>query len=150
MTRIERSVLLPYSAEKLFDLVNDVRAYPQYMDGCVNAVVLTQSETVMEAQLELRKGGISQRFSTRNQLEKPHKIVMELLDGPFDSLHGEWAFKILAQDACKVSLHLQFQTQQNSPRQGVAHKAAGKLFESVAGNLVDALCRRANSLYGQS
>lgn len=147
MIRIERSALLPYSAEKLFDLVNDVSAYPQYMDGCVNAVVLSHSEAVMEAQLELRKGGISQRFATRNQLVKPHKIVMELLDGPFDSLHGEWTFKTLAQDACKVSLHLQFQTQQKPAN--VAHKAAGKLFESVAGNLVDALCKRANSLYGQ-
>ena len=148
MIRIERSALLPYSAEKLFDLVNDVSAYPQYMDGCVNAIVLSHSESVMEARLELRKGGISQRFATRNQLEKPHKIVMELLEGPFDSLHGEWTFKTLAQDACKVSLHLQFQAQKSSP--GVAHKAAGKLFESVAGNLVDALCKRANSLYGQA
>lgn len=148
MTRIERSALLPYSAEKLFELVNDVSSYPQYMDGCVNAIVLAHSETSMEAQLELRKGGISQRFATRNRLEKPHKIVMELIDGPFDSLHGEWTFQRLAQDACKVSLYLQFQVQQNSLHQNVAHKAAGKLFESVAGNLVDALCKRANSLYG--
>lgn len=150
MNRIERSALLPYSAEKLFDLVNDVSSYPQYMDGCVNAIVLSHSETMMEAQLELRKGGISQRFATRNQLQKPHKIVMELLEGPFDTLHGEWTFKMLAQDACKVSLYLQFKTQQNSLHQSVAHKAAGKLFEGVAGNLVDALCKRANSLYGQS
>jgi ribosome-associated toxin RatA of RatAB toxin-antitoxin module len=148
MIRIERSALLPYSAEKLFDLVNDVRSYPQYMDGCVNAIVLNHSETIMEAQLELRKGGISQRFATRNQLLKPHKIVMELLEGPFDTLHGEWIFKTLAQDACKVSLQLQFQTKQSSP--GVAQKAVGKLFESVAGNLVDALCKRANTLYGQT
>jgi len=149
MIRIERSALLPYSADKLFDLVNDVSAYPQYMDGCVNATILASSETIMEAHLELRKGGISQRFATRNLLEKPHKIVMELLDGPFDTLHGEWTFKTLAQDACKVSLQLQFQIQQNSLHQSVAQKAAGKLFENVAGNLVDALCKRANTLYGQ-
>lgn len=150
MTRIERSALLPYSADKLFDLVNDVVAYPQYMDGCVSAIILSQTETTMDAQLELRKGGISQRFATRNQLEKPHKIIMELLDGPFDSLHGEWAFKMLASNACKVSLLLQFQAKQDSLHQNVAHKAAAKLFESIAGNLVDALCKRANSLYGQS
>ncbi len=148
MTRIERSALLPYSAEKLFDLVNDVKAYPQYMEGCVNAIILSQSETMMEARLELRKNGISHSFATRNRLEKPQKIFMELLDGPFDALQGEWAFKTLASDACKVSLYLQFQMQQNSLQQSVAQKAAGKLFENVAGNLVDALCKRANALYG--
>jgi len=148
MTRIERSALLPYSAEKLFDLVNDVRAYPQYMEGCVGATVMMENETIMEAQLELRKGGISQRFATRNRLEKPQKIFMELLDGPFETLQGEWTFKTLASDACKVSLYLQFQMQQDSLHQTVAQKAAEKLFESVAGNLVDALCKRANALYG--
>jgi ribosome-associated toxin RatA of RatAB toxin-antitoxin module len=149
MIRIERSALLPYSAEKLFDLVNDVTRYPHYMDGCVNAIILSQSETSMEARLELRKGGINQSFATRNQLERPHRIVMELLEGPFDTLHGEWSFKTLARDACKVNLLLQFQAQQDSLHQTVAHKAAGKLFESVAGNLVEALCKRANALYGQ-
>jgi len=148
MAHIERSALLPYSVDKLFDLVNDVEAYPQYMDGCVNATVLSQSETTMEARLELRKGGISQSFATRNRLEKPQKIFMELLDGPFETLRGEWTFKALASDACKVSLHLQFQTQKTTLHQGAANKAAEKLFESVAGNLVDALCKRANSLYG--
>ena len=148
MTRIARSALLPYSAEQLFELVNDVASYPQYMEGCVNATILSQSETMMEARLELRKGGISQGFATRNRLEKPQKIFMDLLDGPFETLQGEWTFKSLASDACKVSLHLQFQMQQEGLPQNVAQKAAEKLFKSVAGNLVDALCKRANTLYG--
>ena len=115
MTHIERSALLPYPADKLFDLVNDVLAYPQYMDGCVGATILMQDESTMEAALELRKGGITQRFTTRNKLHKPQKIVMELLEGPFDSLQGEWTFKALATDACKVSLDLHFQVKSDSP-----------------------------------
>jgi len=150
MIRIERSALLPYSAEKLFDLVNDIEAYPQYMDGCTGASILSSSETIIEARLNLRKGGISQSFATRNQLEKPQRIVMQLLEGPFDTLHGEWLFKSLASDACKVSLHLQFQMQTSTPHYGAISKAAEKLFENVTGNLVDALCKRANKLYGEN
>ena len=40
MTAIHRSALLPHSARQLFELVNDVESYPQYMDGCVAASVL--------------------------------------------------------------------------------------------------------------
>ncbi len=142
-THIERSALLPYSAEQLFELVNDVEAYPQYMDGCVAAQVLSSDEGGMEARLELKKGGISQSFATRNHWEEHSQIVMELLEGPFESLHGVWNFNALASDACKVSLDLRF-TMNNQ----LVSKAAERLFESVAGNLVNALCQRANCLYG--
>ena len=40
MNDIRRSALLPYSAERVYALINDVEAYPQYMDGCVGAEIL--------------------------------------------------------------------------------------------------------------
>ena len=58
MTVINRSALLPYSAHQLFQLVNDVEAYPGFMDGCVGATVLSQAEGVMESRLEHARGGI--------------------------------------------------------------------------------------------
>jgi len=148
MPRIERSALLPYSAERLFDLVNNVSAYPQYMEGCVGATILSFDHTVMEARLDLRKGGISQSFATRNRLEKPERIVMELLDGPFEQLNGEWLFRSLARDACKVSLQLEFQVRRDALHHGAMASAAGKLFEGVSNNLVDAVFKRAHALYG--
>lgn len=144
MTRIERSALLPYSAGQLFALVDDIETYPQYMEGCVGARVIQRGENWVEARLELRKAGISQSFSTRNRLFQPERIEMELIEGPFDSFQGEWVFRHLAENACKVSLDLQFRLDSK-----VAHAAAGKLFESVACNLVNALCQRANTLYGE-
>jgi len=146
MTRIERSALLPYSAEKLFDLVNDVRAYPLYMDGCVKATVLSDTPAMVEARLDLRKSGVSQSFSTRNRLERPQRIAMELLDGPFEYLQGEWLFRALASEACKISFHLEFRMQGSV---APVNRAAGKLFEGVANNLVDAVCQRAHALYAR-
>lgn len=143
MTHINRSALLPYSAERIYQLVNDIARYPEFMEGCIGATILHQADTVIEARLVLSKGGIRQQFATRNLLVPYEKISLQLLEGPFDSLQGEWLFKSLAADACKVSLDLRFQMQQ-----AIAQRAAEKLFEQVASNLVGSLCQRANKLYG--
>ena len=64
MNDIRRSALLPYSAELIYQLINDVEAYPQYMDGCVGAEVLLADESMMEARLDLSRAGIKMSFST--------------------------------------------------------------------------------------
>jgi ribosome-associated toxin RatA of RatAB toxin-antitoxin module len=143
MTNIQRTALLPYPAERLFHLVNDIEAYPQYMEGCVGAQILNSSEELVEARLDLSRGGIKQSFSTRNRNQPHHTIDLELLEGPFEQFSGSWKFQRLGDMACKVSLDLQF-TLNNR----VLGAAAGKLFESVTLNLVDALGRRARELYG--
>ena len=121
MTVINRSALLPYQASQLFDLVNDVEAYPQYMDGCVGARVLNRELTQLEAQLNLAKGGIEQSFITRNTLVPSESITLELVNGPFDKLAGIWTFIELGDAACKISLHLEF-----SMSNGLLGAAAGK------------------------
>lgn len=143
ITRIAKTALLPYPAEQLFDLVNDIEAYPQYMDGCIGASILLAEADMIEARLQLSRAGITQSFATRNRLLRPQAIEMALLEGPFTSLAGRWQFDALAPEACKVSLDLQFELDGK-----LASLAAGKLFEGVASNLVDSLCRRAHALHG--
>ena len=141
MTTIKRTALLPYSAEQLFELVNDVESYTCYMDGCVGAQVLHRDDAVIEARLELARGGIRQSFTTRNRSLDYQAIELELLEGPFETFRGRWQFQKLGDMACKVSLDLQF-TFNNS----LLGAAAGKLFDAVTANLVDALSRRARDV----
>ncbi|MAT91254.1 MAG: ubiquinone-binding protein [Halioglobus sp.] len=143
MTHISRSALLPHDARRLFDLVNDVEAYPQYMGGCVGAQVLRREAHLVEARLDLARGGVRQSFSTRNHLVPGREIVLELLDGPFDQFQGRWDFQQLGDAGCKMSLDLQFRI--NSRVLGVA---ATKLFDRVSNDLVDAVAQRARTLYG--
>lgn len=143
MTTINRSALLPYQARQLFELVNDVEAYPKYMDGCVGARVLRREEALMEARLDLAKGGIAQSFSTRNRMIDAKQITLELLDGPFDYFEGLWEFRALGDSACKMSLNLDFNV--NSTVLGAA---ASRLLEKVTNNLVDAVSKRARQIYG--
>lgn len=143
MTIINRSALLPYSARQLFDLVSDVESYPSYMEGCVGARVLRRDDQLLEARLDLARGGINQSFSTRNRMRAAQEITLELLDGPFEYFSGHWDFRALGDSACKMSLYLEFKF--SSKLLGVA---ASRLFEKVTNNLVDAVGRRATQIYG--
>lgn len=142
-THIQRSALLPYPAQALYDLVNDVASYPQFLPWCSTSEVLEESEAQMRASLTVAKGGISQRFITRNQLVPGKSIVMDLEQGPFKQLHGVWHFKALTDKACKISLDLAFDYD------GPLIKATlGPLFNQAANTLVDAFCQRAKQLHG--
>lgn len=140
---VQRSALVNYSAQQMFDLVNDIEAYPQYMEGCVGAQVLKREADWVEARLELSKAGVTQSFVTRNQLRAPTTMTMALVDGPFSRLQGCWSFTPLGDAACKVNFELEF-----ALKNRLLGMAVGKLFESVANKQVDALCARARQIYG--
>lgn len=145
MTTINRSALLPHTADQLFELVSDIEAYPGYMDGCVGAQVLRRQADMLEARLDLARGGIRQSFTTRNQLVYAQSMTLELIDGPFNSFSGRWDFQPLGDAGAKLSLFLEF-TFNNA----VLGAAASRLFDKVANNLVDAVGQRARHVYGQA
>ena len=139
---IQRSALVTFSARQMFDLVNDIEAYPQYMDGCKSAKILKREGDWLEARLELSKAGVTQSFVTRNHLQAPERMSIALVDGPFKRLQGSWHFTPLGENACKVSFELEFELQNK-----ILGMAVGRLFELVAGKQVDALCERARQIY---
>jgi ribosome-associated toxin RatA of RatAB toxin-antitoxin module len=140
---VKRSALVAFSAQQMFDLVNDIEAYPQYMDGCSGARILKREGDWLEAELELSKAGITQRFITRNHLQAPTRMSMALLDGPFKRLEGCWLFTPLSDAACKVSFELEFELQNR-----LLGMAMGKMFEHAASKQVECLCARARQVYG--
>lgn len=142
-THIQRSALLPYPAQVLYDLVNDVPRYSEFLPWCSAARVLEQSDGHMRARLEIAKGGLSQHFVTENTLVPGQSIVMDLVEGPFNQLHGVWTFKALGEKACKISLDLSFDYA--GP---IVRATLGPLFNQAANTFVDAFCQRAKELHG--
>jgi len=140
---IERSALVPFSAERMFALVNDVRRYPEFVPWCAGAEVLEETDALIEASLRLKRGGVEHRFTTRNTLTPFTAMRLELVDGPFTTFSGDWTFKALGEDACKIGLTLTFQY-----RGRLATAALGALLSSSADTLVEAFCQRAKALYG--
>ena len=142
-THIQRSALLPYPAQALYDLVNDVEHYPDFLPWCSSVELIEKSDVLMRASLGVAKAGLSQHFVTRNTLVPGQSIEMNLEEGPFKQLHGLWVFKPLGEKACKISLDMTFDYA------GPLVKATlGPLFNQAANTLVDAFCQLAKQLYG--
>jgi len=143
MTRIDRSALVNFSAEQMYALVNDIENYPQFMQGCTAARVITASEEELVGELTLSRAGIRQTIVTRNVLTPGRAMTMELVEGAFSFFSATWRFNPLAEEACKVSLEMEFEF-----TGGLLDYAMEKLFHHSANNLVDALVQRAQLVYG--
>lgn len=142
MKKITRSALLPYSAECMFDLVNDVAAYPEFLPWCGGSEVIEHTDEEMVASILIAKAGLKHQFMTRNELQRPEKIELHLLEGPFKSLYGLWEFQSLATDACKISLDIEFEINNS-----FLNAAIGVVFEQIVATLVQSFCDRAKQVY---
>ncbi|ACZ75658.1 MULTISPECIES: type II toxin-antitoxin system RatA family toxin [Dickeya] len=142
MPKISRSALVPFSAEQMYKLVNDVSSYPAFLPGCTGSRVLSSSESEMTAAVDVSKAGISKTFTTRNTLVDNQCILMQLVDGPFRQLSGDWRFTPLSDDACKVELNLDFEF-----KNALIELAFGKIFKELANSMVQAFTLRAKEVY---
>lgn len=142
-TRIQRSAWVPYSAEQMFNLVNDVDSYPLFLPHCRSARILETGSDRVKATIELAKGALHKSFTTVNHLEPPHRIEMQLVQGPFRRLHGAWTFTHENGQGTRVALDLEFEFAGK-----LMALAIGPVFNHVANSLVDAFVRRAADVYG--
>ncbi|MBD1583624.1 type II toxin-antitoxin system RatA family toxin [Pseudoalteromonas sp. S16_S37] len=142
MPQIEKSALVMYSTQEMFELVNDVDAYPAFLPHCSDAKIVQASEDGMTASLEISKAGLKKWFTTKNSFDGT-TVHMQLVDGPFKSLTGHWQFTELDDQACKVCLKLEFEFASK-----LIEMAFGKVFNEVAKSMVSAFTQRAKVVYG--
>jgi ribosome-associated toxin RatA of RatAB toxin-antitoxin module len=143
MANVSRSALVGYSAESMFDLINDVKQYPEFIPGCAETKVLEQDDGNMIASLLISKAGVKQWFTTNNTLKRGEFIQMSLVDGPFSRLTGGWTIKALSESGCKIELNLDFAFSSK-----IVEMAFGRVFNSIAANMVVAFTERAKQVYG--
>ena len=142
MPQISRTALVPFSAEQMYKLVNDVQSYPQFLPGCVGSRVLQSSSAEMTAAVDVSKAGISKTFTTHNTLTSNQSILMQLVDGPFRSLVGGWKFTPLTSDACRIEFQLDFEFTNK-----LIELAFGRVYKELALNMVQAFTSRAKEVY---
>lgn len=143
MSNVTRSALVAYSAESMFDLINDVSRYPEFIPGCAETKILTNDKNNMRASILISKAGVKQWFTTHNRLTRANSIQMELVDGPFSQLTGGWTILSLSDSACKIELNLDF-----SFSSKLVEMAFGRVFNAIASNMVIAFTERAKQIYG--
>ena len=133
---------MPYPARIMFEIVNDVAAYPEFLPWCADSRILAQTESSMEASILMKKAGVNHWFTTKNTFDKNKSIKMALLNGPFKRLDGEWKFTEFEPGASKIELDLSFEFSH-----GLGATLIAPIFTQIANTLVDSFCKRAQNLY---
>lgn len=144
MPIIHQELVVPFTVSQMFDLVNDIRSYPQFVPYCKSTEILSETDDEVKATLVLAGGGFQKSFSTCNRLQKDKMIEISLLDGPFKNLEGFWRFESVDR-GCKVGLDLEFEFSNK-----LLGMAFGPVFSQVANALVDAFSKRAEVVYGRN
>ena len=146
MKIVQKSVLIWYSAQQMFDLVTDVEHYPQFLPWCDQTKVLERDGQGMLAEIGIAFAGIHQKFTTRNTHVPGREVHVKLVSGPFSNLDGHWDFTPVGENgeqACRIDLELKYGFQ------NVALAAlVGPVFDKIAGTMVDAFVKRAEQVYG--
>ncbi len=142
MPEIRRSALMPYPVQFMYDIVNDVDSYPEFLPWCGNVKIHQLDNSSMEASILMRGAGLNHWFKTRNSMVPGQSIEMELVEGPFSKLDGLWSFTPIDSEGCKIELRLLFEM-----KQGLASTLIAPAFSRIANTMVDSFCDRARDQY---
>lgn len=143
MPIINRSALVMHSVEQMYTLINDIPEYPSFLPDCSDSKVISTDDNTVTAALLVSKGGLSKWFTTKNTLISNEKIHLSLVDGPFKTLEGYWLLTPLSDEACKVSLELEYEFSNK-----IVSLAFGKVFGHFSSSLVKVFTERAKAVYG--
>ena len=145
MRRVKKSVLVPFAAAAMFELVDGVELYPQFLPWCDGARTIETRDDGKTARIDINYHGVRAHFTTDNVNRAGESIVITLRDGPFRHLHGEWRFQSLAPDACKIEFELAYEFATTA-----LEGAVGPVFSHIANTFIDAFVHRAESLYASA
>lgn len=142
MARVEKSVLVAHPPERMFDLVDRVEDYPEFLPWCGGTELKTRDEQHTVATIHIAYMGIRQHFTTENHKSRPREMRITLQDGPFSELEGDWSFIPLGDDACKIEFRLHYVFSSR-----VLETLLAPVFSHITNSFVDAFVRRADAVY---
>lgn len=131
-----------HTAEQMFDLVDDVNRYTEFLPWCGGVEVHKQDEASTMATIHIDFHGLKQKFTTENAKTRPSTMTMQLKDGPFKSFDGLWQFTALSESACKIEFSLQYEFSSK-----LVEKVIAPVFSHIADTFVDGFVKRADDVY---
>ena len=147
MREIKRNALVSYSPAQMFALVADFERYPQFLPWVASATLLSREGNQLIGRLEMTRAGVREQFTTRNTLDEPSSMHLQLVDGPFNTLEGWWRFIAIADASgmargTRVELEMRFEF-----KNALLNMMFGKAFEASCASLLDSFIKRARELY---
>jgi len=142
MARVEKTVLVAHTPERMYELVDRVEEYPFFLPWCGGTELITRDEHHTVATLHIAYMGIRQSFTTENSKTHPREMRIRLQEGPFSEMEGDWLFLPLGSDACKVEFRLQYVFSSR-----MLETILAPVFSHITNTFVDAFVRRADEVY---
>ena len=142
MEKIRRKAVISHPAAKLFDLVNDTPSYVKFVPYCTRGEVIASEGLVRIAELEFKVMGMAQVVRTKNTLQAPKRIDLELQEGPFSHLVGSWIFEE-KDGVTEVEINFEFEAQW-----GMMGSVFAPLFRMVLDRVVQDFSEYADEVYG--
>ncbi|HUI99509.1 MAG TPA: type II toxin-antitoxin system RatA family toxin [Usitatibacter sp.] len=133
MPTVRKSVIVDRPARTMFELVDDVESYPQFLPWCAGTEVYERTEAVTVARLDIDYHGLTSHVATRNLKRPPEGMVLEFVEGPFERFRGRWHFVALGEEGCRVEFALDY---------AFSSLAFEAVLGPVFGHIVDTLVER--------
>lgn len=141
MPTLRKSAIVPYPCETMFELVDRVEAYPEFLPWCSGVQLIERTAEVTSARIDISWRGLESHVATRNTKRPPEAMDLAFLEGPFESFSGAWRFAPLGEAGCRVEFELEY-----AFSSGALELALGPLFNHVLGSVVDRFVARAEAL----
>ena len=142
MKKVEKNVLVLHSAKQMFDLVDKVEDYPNFLPWYSKTEVIERKDKELKARLFMDYMGVRQSFATHYHNIPGSEIRMDLLEGPFKTLRGTWKFIDLGGDMCKIEFRLEYDFSNM-----LLSTVISPVFNHLSGTLVDAFVKEADRRY---
>ena len=142
MKKVEKNVLVLHSAKQMFDLVDKVEDYPNFLPWYSKTEVIERKDKELKARLFMDYMGVRQSVATHNHNIPGSEIRMDLLEGPFKTLRGTWKFIDLGGDMCKIEFRLEYDFSNM-----LLSTVISPVFNHLSGTLVDAFVKEADRRY---
>lgn len=144
MPSIAQSLLVPFTSQQMYDLVNDVAAYPEFVPWCKSATVHAKAVTALSATLCIGKGPITQTIATNNTMIPNQQIKMQYQSGSLKNCFGAWDF-VDQNDGTQCQVRFNMQYEFNSRLHALTLEP---ILYPLASTLIDAFYKRAQKIYG--
>ena len=139
MHNIHKSAIVLHSSKKMFHLVDSVENYPRFLPWCGSTQIIERDNSKTIASIEINYKGIRQTFTTENTKKQNKEMMIKLIDGPFQSLSGQWIFKNLDNNSCQIELKLEYQFSNI-----ILEKLISPVFNMIANTFIDEFIKEAN------
>lgn len=143
MFYIRNFSVVPYSVKQMFNLINDINAYKEFIPGCSIIKIIKQNHEELFAEIIPIRNGVIQSIITHNFFVQNKSIIIYLIKSPFKYFYGHWKFIPISQNVSSIEYISRYEF--NSVFFG---RIYNYYFQDMCKNIITIFTVRANQVYG--